>query len=297
MNYNYLPRYSFGNWLKKNAGTVGTVAGASIGTLIAPGIGTTLGASIGGQLGGSVQQDYQQDQQAEIANEQIRQQARNVEIANMRAGLNNPNNLQQNNFAGTNNFAYGGGLKNGDKTVLSKYATDTGKQFYPVWPTESIIKDTVNYFPITAGDFGRPVYGTFNSKAIDTLPPNVLVKENLTSKGLSYSDSILKRLSENPPTEGYLRSRPKVEFPGLAYGGMIKKMAYGGSMGFANGGNIENYQGQTHEGENGGIPVTPNGTPSVINGEKPTALVEDGETSWKDPESGQVYIFSNRILI
>jgi len=44
-------QYSFGGWLKENAGTIGSVLGAGIGTIIAPGIGTSIGAQLGGGLG------------------------------------------------------------------------------------------------------------------------------------------------------------------------------------------------------------------------------------------------------
>lgn len=50
------------DFLKKNAGTIGSVTGAALGTAIAPGIGTTIGGQLGGQIGGAVQGDYEQDQ-------------------------------------------------------------------------------------------------------------------------------------------------------------------------------------------------------------------------------------------
>lgn len=57
--YSNVPMYGFGSWLKQNAGTIGTVAGAGLGALVgAP----QIGATIGGQLGGSVQGNYEQDQ-------------------------------------------------------------------------------------------------------------------------------------------------------------------------------------------------------------------------------------------
>lgn len=63
INSGYIPTYysngvelyGFGSWLKENAGTVGAITGAGLGTLIAPGVGTSIGASLGSQIGGSVE--------------------------------------------------------------------------------------------------------------------------------------------------------------------------------------------------------------------------------------------------
>jgi len=69
-----IPQYGFGSWLKKNAGTIGTVVGAGVGTLIAPGIGTSIGASIGGQVGGNVQKSDEQKTAQQLQEEQARMQ-------------------------------------------------------------------------------------------------------------------------------------------------------------------------------------------------------------------------------
>lgn len=58
-----IKQFGLGSWLGENAGTIGSIAGAGIGTLIAPGMGTSLGASIGGQLGGMAQKEYMSNNQ------------------------------------------------------------------------------------------------------------------------------------------------------------------------------------------------------------------------------------------
>jgi hypothetical protein len=81
VNYKHqlIEQYALGGWLKDNAGLVGSIAGAGIGSLIAPGIGTSMGASLGGQLVGKMQQDNQ---------EQNMQQQPNLE--QQRFALNRP---------------------------------------------------------------------------------------------------------------------------------------------------------------------------------------------------------------
>lgn len=68
--------------------------------------------------------------------------------------------------------------------------------------------------------------------------------------------------------------------------------AFGGDINTINTSNnntIAQYNGQTHDGANGGIPIDRDGNPTVLTGNKPVALTEDGEVNFKG------YIFSNRI--
>jgi len=57
----------------------------------------------------------------------------------------------------------------------------------------------------------------------------------------------------------------------------------------AEGGQINEYSGQSHQGPTGGIPVDSQGRPSVVSGQKPVALTEEGEVSYKG------YIFSDKL--
>lgn len=109
--YSQLPQYGLGSWLQKNAGTIGTVVGAGLGSII-PGAGTALGASIGGSIGGMVQGKYNEGL-AEDAQQQAQQQAQFAQQAQVRQA-------QAMNFAATNSqpqygnvFACGGKIKAG----------------------------------------------------------------------------------------------------------------------------------------------------------------------------------------
>lgn len=62
---------------------------------------------------------------------------------------------------------------------------------------------------------------------------------------------------------------------------------------FRNGG-IINYDGQTHDGPDGGIPIDNNGNPSAQSGNQPTGLTEDKEVAWKLPD-GNTFIFSDSL--
>lgn len=54
------------------------------------------------------------------------------------------------------------------------------------------------------------------------------------------------------------------------------------------------YEGQSHLGPNGGIPIDGNGNPSVVSKNRPIALVENNEVSWMSPQ-GTPYIFSDKL--
>lgn len=62
---------------------------------------------------------------------------------------------------------------------------------------------------------------------------------------------------------------------------------------FRNGG-IINYNGQSHNGPDGGIPIDDNGNPSIQSGNQPTGLTEDKEVAWKLPD-GNTFIFSDSL--
>ena len=63
--------------------------------------------------------------------------------------------------------------------------------------------------------------------------------------------------------------------------------------GFRHGG-IINYNGQSHSGPDGGIPIDDNGNPSIQSGNQPTGLTEDNEVAWKLPD-GNTFIFSDSL--
>lgn len=61
----------------------------------------------------------------------------------------------------------------------------------------------------------------------------------------------------------------------------------------ANGGLLQ-YDGQSHQGPNGGIPVDAQGNSSAQSGNKPVALTENKEVAWNSPNEGS-YIFSENL--
>lgn len=66
-----LEQYALGDWLKKNAGTIGSVGGAVVGTALGSLIGMpSLGGSLGGQLGGAIGGNVQAKDQAETLAEE-----------------------------------------------------------------------------------------------------------------------------------------------------------------------------------------------------------------------------------
>lgn len=104
--YNSLPQYGLGSWLAENAGTIGSVAGGIIGSVI-PGAGTALGASIGGGLGSLITNSHNQGEANDQKAQQIAMQQQQLSTQN---AMNNYN-AQQRPMYGAN-FAMGGFMPN-----------------------------------------------------------------------------------------------------------------------------------------------------------------------------------------
>lgn len=81
-------KYGLGSWLQENAGTIGTIAGGAVGTVIAPGVGTSIGASIGGSIGGAVENNYDENQQESLNNE-IKAKQNTIASAQALKGMGN----------------------------------------------------------------------------------------------------------------------------------------------------------------------------------------------------------------
>lgn len=47
----------------------------------------------------------------------------------------------------------------------------------------------------------------------------------------------------------------------------------------------------------GGIPVDAQGNKSIVSGNKPTAVTEEGELSWWNSKKGSAYVFSNKLFV
>lgn len=104
--YNSLPQYGLGSWLAENAGTIGSVAGGIIGSVI-PGAGTALGASIGGGLGSLITNSHNQGEANDQKAEQVAMQQQQLSTQN---AINNYNAKQRPMYGA--NFAMGGFMPN-----------------------------------------------------------------------------------------------------------------------------------------------------------------------------------------
>jgi len=88
-------------------------------------------------------------------------------------------------------------------------------------------------------------------------------------------------------TKGVLEQNPDVSQENFGIRNMLERMPWSKEEGTpytylkrkANGG-LLTYDGQTHQGPNGGIPVDEKGNPSAQSGNKPVALAENKEVAW-----------------
>jgi len=288
----YLQQYGFGSFLRKNAGVIGTIAGAGLGMLAGPAgslAGASLGASLGGSVGGAVSADYQQDQQEDQMQEQLAQQQQQNKI---NIAQNRLSGLQQNqNLGGLNRFGLGGGLSSPNaESLFMFHATDpsTGRRAIPRDLT-STSQDLVKKLPMFESGMFNPIYANdmhnFYGKRDDGSVGYINTTKQFTGNDRSrYADHLDALRSREKYMENYQLPNPnKPSLPSKldvkALGGMLTK-----------------YTGQDHAtGAQGGIKVSENGNPTAITGEKPTALVEDGEFGFLDPETKQTYIFSKKI--
>lgn len=77
MNYEDLEKYGLGSWLKKNAGTIGTVVGTGAGIALAPftgGASIAVGSALGSSVGGAIQNNAMQEEAITAQNNAIKQQ-------------------------------------------------------------------------------------------------------------------------------------------------------------------------------------------------------------------------------
>lgn len=293
MNYNYLPQYKFGTWLKENAGTIGTVAGTGLGAVVGGPVGATIGASLGSQIGGNVQQNYEQDQAAERQANQmaIMQNQQNYQNRLNMANQNFYGN-KQSDYAGTQNFANGGDLPDVKYNQKLPHKSSEGQDYFITRRTVKTMQNpdlfkpfTDNYVVFTDPKL-VPEYGNVRGYGINKEKNNIYFNADSSGDSSMFKNAFKKQLSIQELMNGV-----------KGCGGYLKKMGNGGSMGYSNGSEVENYTGQTHDGPDGGIEVDQNGVPTSMSNEEGVGIVEDNEVSWKDPKTGKVYIFSDRLKI
>lgn len=217
------------------------------------------------------------------------QSVKNQERNRVQAGEYYQNQqIQGQNQQGTQRFQNGGDLpdmpnipsnKTKSRDFSMPYATDTGKQFWPMKPTSAIIRDTANYFQMGVGDNQEPIFGTFNE---ELAPDSGRYKSSMDeSNHVYHPSSLLRKLASTPPTEQFLKSQPRSNFPGFENGGQLGQQK--GS------GNFTTYEGQGHEGPDGGIPVDQMGNPAIVSGEEPVGLTENKESTFDG------YVFSEEL--
>jgi hypothetical protein len=291
-----LPQYSFGSWLKGNAGTIGTVAGAGLGIgltaltggLAAPALPAImgLGSQIGGQIGGAVQEDFQQGEAADAQAQQFAHQKK------LGLAQNQLNQSQNQNFQGTQSFQNGGGLgsiKEVDYNTTFPQKTSDGQEFYITRRTN----DTMNNPAFT------PLGDSFSAYTNPDLIPDFgnvrgysfdenTNKFNFNAADRGGSPDLFRNIFENKV------SSQELQLPQLnqkANGGPLGNLGSNNTQG-----GLEEYSGQSHNGPNGGVPVSASGSPASITEEQPTGLVENGENSFTFKD-GQVYIFSDKLKL
>ena len=103
-----IPQHGFGEWLGKNAGTIGAVVGGVGGFLVGGPAGAAAGAKLGGMAGGKLQSNYEQKQADQLAAEQAALQPdMNTGMQEQACNCEEP----RREAAATNTFAMGGSLK------------------------------------------------------------------------------------------------------------------------------------------------------------------------------------------
>lgn len=177
--YNSLPQYGLGSWLAENAGTIGSIGGGIVGSII-PGAGTALGAAIGGGLGSMITNTHNQGEANDQKAEQVAMQEQQMSIQN---AMNNYN-AQQHPMYGTN-FAMGGMLNS--YACGGKFANggQIGNDNKAAQMTKGL--DNITVYPKSAGSHqSNPLGGITVGKYGQTEGSEVRVGKYVFSNRLPY---------------------------------------------------------------------------------------------------------------
>lgn len=303
----YLPQYGMGDWIKKNAGPImsvaGTVGGMALGSLAGP-AGASLGASIGGQLGGAIgnpiSQDYQNDENIEAMKQQQAQQNQAARLNIARQNFANSQQLQKfktggaippsgntNNVIDPNTYSKANiGRVNaedlarvnmGRKPKINyanpqPFTAIDGTQYYVTPQDVNRMAGDDRFKPFESGyvyytdSSLTPDFGAIRGYDYDNKNNTISYQANYAGQSDRFKNAFNKKIDLN-------------NLPPRAMGGLL------------------NYEGQTHNGPQGGIPVDSNGSPSIVSKRKPVGLTENKESAWKSPKSGKTYIFSDQLII
>lgn len=298
-NYDrYLQQYGYGGQVATGA-LSGAASGAAMGSVIGP-WGTAAGAVIGGAVGG-IKSYFGAKKEDEAQQDQIQQMQYQNKLMQAQQSFSN-NNMQMTQFAGTNRFGDGG--------ELNKLKPKPAKPMGLSTPEKNI---SVPSYRIPAminsmlyGDAYQPLQGYSN--AVDrnlTDTTQGFIKKNTGASNLGEAATIATingspREFYSTNETGITRLVPTTQIPldkAMQAKKFVNDMYSRGQIKYQNGGQLQQYIGQDHAtGAQGGIKVDQNGSPTATTGNQAVGLVEDGETSWKDPESGQTYIFSKKII-
>lgn len=254
-----LPEYSFGNWLKENAGTIGGATGAALGTVLLPGVGTSIGASLGSGIGGGIE-NANATKEAETLN--LRKQKENELLLKNQQLISSVGG--QSNIS---TFDDGGGL--GESTNIDNRSIK-GSLVYGLQDRYNSTKnknEKENYL-----------------RMLQHLNKLKYTPEKGRDEWDIYStDPILKDYINDPTTKGLMHNRGFNELD-LEEPEMSQKLV--------NGGYIIDYKGNKHK--DGGIPVDAV-TGKAVPRQFADAEVEGQEMGVKFPGEETPYIFSEKL--
>lgn len=173
----YVDQYGLGGFLKGNLGTIGSIAGGALGSIIAPGIGTSIGASLGGSLGGVADKSSaQSDQNAAV---QTQNKTNMINAANQQFMQNRQQTVNQPTFAygGISLYPTGGTID--ESKVVTPTSTTLTPELKPM--SNTTVTGTTKVIPNSAdklvgvgygskelqgakeGEYGRDISGVINA--------------------------------------------------------------------------------------------------------------------------------------
>jgi len=203
VTFDDLEQYGLGSWLKKNAGTIGTVAGMGAGLLLAPATGGAsllaagaLGSSIGGSIGGAVQKNEEMKEATEAQNKMVDVQNRTSQNQSLLQQSLNQNPLQS--FAPT--MKRGGkipSMANGG-TPPKKYYINTPSGRMSINPEE--LEEVKTYLGIE-----KEMRDAYSKK----YPSRIKEFSSASNPLQKYAQDIAKDPSKIIPSENYYEDYKK----------------------------------------------------------------------------------------
>jgi hypothetical protein len=293
---NNLPELSLGSWIKDNSdyliGGLQTAAGAALtATGAGAGVGVPLMASGAGQIAGGISKDQQEKAQEQAIQEQQEQafiQQKNQELIQEtdKYSYNQPlfesgGPLDKLLSKETPFALKSGRIAAGNIKKMRKYDDQGDGMTNPHWRpiNRNNLDEYANVYPEEVQNH------ILNTSSLEELQS--VVDEINNQYGINKASSpIMVHEGKIYGNQGhYIKKGDKGNVQKEKFLDLIRnKFQLGGGLPV-----INEYNGQTHEGPEGGIPVDKNGNPSKVTGNKPVALTEDGEVNFDG------YIFSDEL--